>query len=204
MSFSHDAFKGFQTQSASTIYSKNATTCLHLPIVSSHNISMKKYIKPVLIGLLVIFLLAQFIRPARNLSNDQTNSLTTKYPVPEPVQTILKTTCYDCHSNYTVYPWYANIQPVASWLADHVKEGKGELNFSEFTTRKIAVQNKKFGEIIEMVQEGEMPMSSYTLIHRDAILSDAQQKLLTDWAQSMKDTLKAQYPADSLVLKKRG
>lgn len=165
---------------------------------------MKKYIKPVLIGLLAIFLLAQFIRPARNLSNDQTNSLTTKYPVPEPVQTILKTTCYDCHSNYTVYPWYANIQPVASWLADHVNEGKGELNFSEFTTRKVAVQNKKFGEIIEMVQEGEMPMSSYTLIHRDAILSDAQQKLLTDWAQSMKDTLKAQYPADSLVLKKRG
>lgn len=165
---------------------------------------MKKYLKPVLWGLLVLFLLAQFIRPDRNLSNDQTYSIHTKYPVPESVDAILKSSCNDCHSNATVYPWYANMQPVASWLANHVEEGKRHLNLSEFTNRKVAIQNHKFEEIIEMVKEGEMPMSSYTLIHRDAILDDSKQQLLINWAQSMMDTLKAQYPADSLVLKRRG
>ncbi|HLP96444.1 MAG TPA: heme-binding domain-containing protein, partial [Saprospiraceae bacterium] len=119
------------------------------------------------------------------------------------VNTILEVACNDCHSNLTRYPWYANIQPVASWLANHVDEGKRELNFSTFTTRKVAVQNHKFEEIIEMVNEGEMPLGSYTWTHRDAVLSDAQKKLLVEWAQSCMDTLKANYPADSLILKRR-
>jgi hypothetical protein len=111
--------------------------------------------------------------------------------------------CNDCHSNLTRYPWYANIQPIASWLANHVNEGKRELNFSEFTKRKIAVQNHKFEEIIEMVKEGKMPLGSYTWVHRDAALTEAQKQTLTQWAQACMDTLQAQYPADSLVLKRK-
>lgn len=164
---------------------------------------MKKYVKPVLIGLLAIFLLAQFIRPAKNQSNDLTNDISKKYPVPEPVQAILKTACNDCHSNYTVYPWYAEVQPMASWLARHVKEGKKNLNFSEFTARRLAVQNHKFEEIVEMVQEGKMPLASYTWAHRDAILSKEQRQTLVDWAQMNMDSLKARYPADSLVMRRK-
>ena len=164
---------------------------------------MKKYVKPVLLGLLVIFLLSQFIRPAKNQSNDLTNDVSKKYPVPDSVQAILKVACNDCHSNSTVYPWYAEVQPVAWWLADHVAEGKRELNFSNFTARRVAIQNHKFEEIIEMVKEGEMPLASYTWIHRDAILSEAQKQTLIDWAQTNMDSLKAQYPADSLVLKRK-
>lgn len=164
---------------------------------------MKKYLRPVLLGLLALLLLAQFYRPARNLSNDQTNHISNKYPVPDTVETILKAACYDCHSNLTVYPWYAEVQPVASWLANHVNEGKRELNFSAFSQRKVAVQNHKFEEIIEMVNEGEMPMGSYTWIHTDARLSDGQKKILVDWAQANMDSLKLHYPADSLVLRRR-
>lgn len=164
---------------------------------------MKKYIKPTLLGLLAIFLLAQFIRPAKNLSNDLTHDIAQKYPVPDSVQAILKVACNDCHTNYTVYPWYAEVQPVAVWLANHVNEGKEHLNFSNFTARKIAIQNHKFEEIIEMVREGKMPLASYTWIHRDAILNDAQKQTLIHWAQTQMDSLKAQYPADSLVLRRK-
>jgi hypothetical protein len=164
---------------------------------------MKKFVRPLLYGLLVLLVLAQFYRPARNLSNDQTNHVSTKYAVPNEVEAILKPACYDCHSNLTRYPWYAEIQPVAFWLANHVKEGKSELNFSSFTQRRVAVQNHKFEEIIEMVKEGEMPLNSYTWIHGDAKLSEQQRETLVAWAQTNMDSLKVQYPADSLVLRRK-
>ena len=164
---------------------------------------MRKYLKPVSWGLLGVFLLAQLIRPAKNLSNDQTGHIAKAIPVPEPVEAILKTACYDCHSNYTRYPWYAEVQPVAAWLANHIDEGKSELNFSEFTKRRVAVQNHKLEEVIEMVREGEMPLASYTWVHRDAILNAEQKQQLTDWAQSGMEYYKANYPADSLVLRRK-
>jgi Asp-tRNA(Asn)/Glu-tRNA(Gln) amidotransferase B subunit len=164
---------------------------------------LKKYLKPALYVLLGLFVVAQFIRPERNLSDDQTSHLATRYTLPESVEAILKTSCYDCHSNYTVYPWYANVQPVAAWLDNHVREGKRKLNFSNFTTRRIAVQNHKLEEIIEMVREDEMPLASYTWVHRDAILTPEQKDVLLDWVQSTMDSIKAHYPADSLVLRRK-
>lgn len=164
---------------------------------------MKKHYKKILYALLVILVLAQFIRPAQNRSNDQSYHFSTQYPIPDSVQAILEVACYDCHSNYTRYPWYAGVQPVAAWLANHVNEGKRELNFSSFTTRRIAVQNHKLEEVIELVREGEMPLPSYTWVHRDAILSKAQKDLIIRWAQATMDTLKMRYPPDSLVLRRK-
>ena len=105
---------------------------------------MKLILKRFAQVLLIAFIVIQFIRPTKNNSKDLiTNDITTKYTVPKEVQTILVTSCYDCHSNNTNYPWYANIQPIAWWLNDHIKEGKKELNFSAFTNYKIARQYKK-------------------------------------------------------------
>lgn len=159
----------------------------------------------ILLGIVIVLGLIQFIHPERNLSNDQTYDISTKYVVTSEVREILKVACNDCHSNKTEYPWYANVQPVASWLAHHVEEGKDELNFSTFTKLPIAVQNHKLKETIEQVEEGEMPLPSYTYLglHKEAKLSDAQKKVLIDWAKAQMDTLKANYPADSLVLKRR-
>ncbi len=164
---------------------------------------MKKYIRPILIALLAALALGQFIRPAKNQSNDQTNHLTNRYPIPDSVEAVLKVACYDCHSNNTHYPWYAEVQPVASWLAHHVEEGQHHFNLSELGAKRIAVQNHKMEEVIEQIEKGEMPLASYTWVHRDAILTDAQKKLLTGWARGVMDTLAARYPADSLVLKKK-
>ena len=160
-------------------------------------------LKKIFIGLLLIFIAIQFVRPAKNVSDNNTYHLSKKYTIPDEVNTLLKNACYDCHSNKTVYPWYAEIQPLGWWLANHVKEGKRKLNFSEFTSRKLAVQNHKLEEIIEMVKEGEMPLKSYTWIHKEAVLSPDQQVILTSWAQGIMDTLRHHYPADSLVLRRQ-
>jgi Haem-binding domain len=163
-------------------------------------------LKKILIVIVAILLIIQVFRPEKNISDINTNGIATKYQVPADVDQVLKSACNDCHSNLTAYPWYADIQPVAWWLDDHVQEGKRELNFSEFTSRPIAVQNHKFEEIVEMVEEKEMPLPSYTWLglHSNAKLDEQQRKLIINWAKAQMDTLKAQYPPDSLILKRRG
>ncbi len=161
--------------------------------------------KKILIALLFVFVAIQFFRPAKNLSGDDTYGIHTKYNVSENVNHLLEVACNDCHSNKTVYPWYANIQPVAWWLNKHVVDGKKHLNFSTFTRLPIAVQNHKFEEIIEMVEKKEMPLASYTYLglHKEADLTDEQRKLITDWSKAQMDTLKAHYHPDSLILKRK-
>ncbi len=162
-------------------------------------------IKNILIGLLIILVAMQFIRPDKNTSNDQTYDVSKNFKVPAEVQQVLKVACNDCHTNNTEYPWYAEVQPVAWWLQNHVEDGKRHLNFSDFTNMPIAIQNHKFEEVIEMVEEDEMPLPSYTYfgLHSGANLDESQKKLVMDWAQAQMDYLKDTYPADSLVMPKR-
>jgi hypothetical protein len=159
-------------------------------------------IKKILIGLLVVLVALQAFRPEKNLSGDASKDISTLYPVPQDVQAILDRSCADCHTNKTNYPWYAEIQPVAWWLNDHVVDGKKHFNLNNFGNLRLAIQNHKLEECIEQVKEGEMPLESYTLIHTDAKLSENDKALITNWAQGIMDTLKARYPADSLVLKR--
>ncbi|HNH22632.1 MAG TPA: heme-binding domain-containing protein, partial [Ferruginibacter sp.] len=112
------------------------------------------------------------------------------------------TSCNDCHSNNTVYPWYAEVQPVAWWLNEHIEDGKKDLNFSEFASYRPRRQYKKLEEINELVKENEMPLNSYLWIHKDAKLSDQQKLTLANWVEATRDTLEARYPIDSLVRKK--
>lgn len=165
---------------------------------------MNSIVKKVLLGLFAALVLLQFYRPAKNQSNDQARHLATKYPVPADVKQLLAVACDDCHSNLTRYPWYAEVQPVGLWLTGHVNEGKKHFNISEFTRLRAAVQNHKMEELIEMVKEGEMPLKSYTWTHGDARLTQEQRVLLTNWASSIMDTLRANYPSDSLVLRRKG
>lgn len=162
--------------------------------------------KKIPLGLLAVLVIIQFIQPEKNISGESSNDFSKKYPVPVEVSNILTVACNDCHTNKTVYPWYANVQPVAWWLNGHVVDGKRHLNLSTFLSRPIAVQNHKLEEIIEMVKEKEMPLPSYTNmgLHAEANLTDEQRQVLITWAQVQMDTLKAQYHPDSLVMKRRG
>jgi hypothetical protein len=163
----------------------------------------KKILKRAFQILLLAFIIIQFFRPTKNKAEGiSKNDISTLYAVPTDVQTILKTSCYDCHSNNTVYPWYAEVQPVAWWLNNHVVDGKKHLNFSEFAGYSLRRQYHKLEETNEMVKEGEMPLDSYLWIHKNAKLSDGQKLILANWVGTVMDTMKARHPIDSLIRKK--
>ncbi len=140
-------------------------------------------IKRTLFLLVIVLVLIQFIRPAKNHSSViSPNHITKHLNVPDSVQNILKRSCYDCHSNNTVYPWYDRIQPVAWWLQYHVNHGKHSLNFSEFASYSAARQAKKLKNIGKEVKEDGMPLDSYLWIHKDAVLSPEEKEILIRWA----------------------
>ena len=100
---------------------------------------------------------------------------------PEQLATQIRSSCYDCHSNETKYPFYSNIQPVAWLLKNHIDEGRKELNFSTFATYEPKRQAHKLEEAAEYVEQKKMPLESYTLGHSDAKLSDEQRKQLVNY-----------------------
>jgi hypothetical protein len=157
-----------------------------------------KILKRVLIVLSSAFLVIQFIRPPKNISGENSADVSTRFSVPSDVAEILRTSCYDCHSNRTRYPWYAEVQPAGWWLNSHITDGKRQLNFSEFTARPLRWQFHRFENIVEQVDKDEMPLPSYLIIHTDAKLSPPQKDRLITWANAMRDSMQAHYPADSL------
>jgi hypothetical protein len=165
---------------------------------------MKKILKALLFLLLAVLVIIQFIRPAKNAGEEIASSqITAIHQVPENVQQILKVSCYDCHSNTTHYPWYSKIQPIAWFLEDHIIEGKRELNFSAFATYPAYRRYKKFKEIGEQVRDGDMPLFSYTIPHRDAALNASQKLILENWAANAMKEMEQQYPPDSLARPKK-
>jgi hypothetical protein len=156
---------------------------------------MKITVKKIFVLGLIIFLLMQFYQPARNLDYGRVLPTHFKkvYAVPSNVKNILQTSCYDCHSNNTEYPWYSYVQPVRMFLDNHINEGKDNLNFSEFGNYSRRKQLSKLDEIVKQIKSDEMPLSSYTLIHRNAVLSTAQKKEVIDWISTRKDSMSRGY-----------
>ena len=105
------------------------------------------------------------------------------------ISALLQESCYDCHSNNTEYPWYNKVQPVAWFLEDHIQEGKDELNFNEWAEYSDRRKNSKLRSIISQIEEDKMPLDSYTLIHKDAILSDEDKRVIIDYMTALKDSL---------------
>ncbi len=162
--------------------------------------------KKVLLVLLAAFVIIQFFRPDKNTASGPeayAKDISKVHAVPADVQLILQKACNDCHSNNTQYPWYSHIQPVAWWLNDHVQEGKKELNFSEFAGYNLRRQYHKLEEVEEQVKEGEMPLSSYTFIHKEAKLTEAEKNALYNWVNAIRDSMRSVYPIDSLERKKK-
>ncbi len=165
---------------------------------------MKRVIKTILIILLAALIIIQFFRPKENKMEEiASENITATYQIPDSLQKILKVSCYDCHSNTTSYPFYFKIQPVAWFMDNHIEDGKRHFNFSTFSTYPIWRQYDKFKDVLEQVKKNEMPLTSYTLIHRDAILTDNQKLAIEDWAKDQMKLMEGKYPADSLARPKR-
>lgn len=150
----------------------------------------------ILLALALPLLVIQFFQPEKNQTTElQPNDIFTVHPASAEVEALVKKACYDCHSNNTNYPWYAQVQPVAWWINDHVVEGKDELNFSDFASYTPKRARHKLEEVAEQVGEHEMPLQSYTFIHSEARLSDAEIKLLADWAKAARENIPAPAPS---------
>ena len=142
-----------------------------------------KVLKKIALLLLLVLVGMQFVRPEKNTDNtDHLSPFLTETNPPENVKLLMKTSCFDCHSNHTKYPWYNNIAPVSYWLADHVNEGKRHLNFSAWQTYDAKKKDHKLEEVVETVESGEMPLSEYTWTHAGARLTDAERQAVIEWA----------------------
>jgi len=144
-----------------------------------------KILKWLVIIVGVVFLAAQFKRPARtNPPVDQTQTLEAHTQMTPQVGSVLSRSCNDCHSNNTAWPWYTNVAPVSWFIADHVEDGRRHLNFSEWGKGDERRKRKKLEEICEEVRDGAMPLSSYTPLHPQAKLTPEDIKTLCDWTEA--------------------
>ena len=138
--------------------------------------------KKILIGVVIVLVGIQFIRIDKtNPPVDASKDFMTITDPPEEVEKLIRTSCYDCHSNESTYPWYSNIAPVSWWVKDHINEAREELNFSEWGTYEWKRTDHKLEECAEEVDEGEMPLKSYLIAHSEARLSDEDRAKLVDW-----------------------
>ena len=138
----------------------------------------------------VAFVIAQFIRPDRTLPPENpADTLEASTQVPPDVEAIFTRSCVDCHSNRTTYPWYSNISPASWFLANHISEGRSEMNISTWNTTDVKRRVRKLDKVCEEVQNGEMPLPSYLWIHWDAKLSQNDINTLCTWTDAEKQRL---------------
>ncbi|HEX7014665.1 MAG TPA: heme-binding domain-containing protein [Cyclobacteriaceae bacterium] len=143
-------------------------------------------LKKIGLTLIAVLIIIQFIRPDRNTDDGpHPADISNVYALPDGVHDVLRRKCYDCHSNNTTYPWYVNIQPVGWWMSWHVSEGKSELNFSTFGEYAKDRADHKLEEIIEVLEEGAMPLKSYLWMHSDAAITREESEVIAAWIKSL-------------------
>ncbi|MCR9066676.1 MAG: heme-binding domain-containing protein [Cytophagales bacterium] len=143
---------------------------------------MKKILKRTLVGLLVVLVGIQFIPTDTNQQDGiPETDIRYVYGVPEKVLKVLETSCYDCHSNNTNYPWYSKVQPVRLLMDKHIRERKKELNFSEFGSYSERRKRNKMRAITEQIEKSKMPLPSYLLMHEEAKLSKTDKEILDNF-----------------------
>jgi len=137
----------------------------------------KEVLRRGLLGLAAVFVAVQF------LPVDRTSPpVSAEMQAPANVRAVLRRACYDCHSNETTWPWYSRVAPVSWLLARDVREGRRELNFSEWGGYTPKRQARKFKEVREQVGAGEMPPWFYVAVHREAALSAEDAAILREWS----------------------
>ncbi len=163
------------------------------------NQKIYKMLKRIFLLLLLAFVISQFLRPVKNESSyDTITAFEQKTMVEGDVKTILENNCYDCHSNYTRYPWYMEVSPVSHWMAHHIKEGKEHFNVSEWDSYTDKQKDRKLEELVEEVEGKKMPLKVYTWMHGE--LSAQDTKKIVDWANDIRS--KGNQVEDTLNTKK--
>lgn len=144
----------------------------------------RKVVKIAVIVLVLSFAALQFVRP--NFTNPpvvESETVAASTSVPHDVQSILARSCNDCHSNTSKFPWYSQVSPFSWFLADHIEDGRHDLNFDSWNTYNREKKMHKLDEICEQVEKGFMPLGEYLWLHREAVMTEADKTILCDWAK---------------------
>lgn len=143
-----------------------------------------KLLKKNSLGVVLVLIAMQFYSPTKNISPGNHTQIFIKETNPSPdLKALFETSCYDCHSNNTAYPWYNNVAPISYWIDSHVKEGKKHLNFSEWQNYSIDKKDHLLEEIEEMVVQENMPLTEYTYLHSNSKISDKEVGEIVTWVK---------------------
>lgn len=143
-----------------------------------------KLLKKNSLGVVLVLIAMQFYSPTKNISPGNHTQIFIKETNPSPdLKALFETSCYDCHSNNTAYPWYNNVAPISYWIDSHVKEGKKHLNFSEWQNYSIDKKDHLLEEIEEMVVQENMPLTEYTYLHSNSKISEKEVGEIVAWVK---------------------
>ena len=150
---------------------------------------MPGFLRGALLGFCGLVAGIQLIRPARtNPPVDQSHTLEAVVFVPPKIESILQRACDDCHSDLTRWPWYSNVAPVSWFVIDHVDSGRRHVNFSEWlrrdTKNPAEYTRERFQAMCRQMQTGDMPLTSYLLVHRTAKLSQDDIETICQWTKT--------------------
>jgi len=137
----------------------------------------------------IIILMQAYPVSQPEVKTENPNDLLASTEVPDNIAVMLKSACYDCHSNETVYPWYSYVAPVKWLVYRDTKEGREDLNFSEWASMSKMDQATALSDISDEVSEGDMPMKIYPIMHPKAKLSDEDRQAIADWADELTEAL---------------
>jgi hypothetical protein len=141
--------------------------------------------KRVLVGLVAILVILQFFQIDKSpIPIDSEKTFATQMNPPADVLAQLKSSCYDCHSNETKYPWYTYVAPISLWIKGHIKNARGAINFSTWTDMSEKDQKHALHECAEEIEEGHMPPKGYVRMHRIAAMDEAKKSLLIEWFEA--------------------
>ncbi|MGW8121040.1 heme-binding domain-containing protein [Roseivirga echinicomitans] len=154
---------------------------------------MKKILRYILTFVLFAFVVIQFIKRPEKINEPVTeDDIIGLLNVDQEIASMLKSACYDCHSSQPRYPWYASVAPVSWWINGHIIDAQDELNFSLWGTFTARKRDHKLEELIEMVEDREMPLPNYVLLHSEAKLSNEQIEKLKNWANAERANIAAE------------
>ena len=135
-------------------------------------------LKKTVVAFVVIMIGMQFIPVEKtNPKVDEKIALHTD----KEVMTLLKKSCYDCHSNETKWSIYSDIAPLSFGVVSHVNDARKALNFSEYKKISDDIKKARLKRAIKTLKIGTMPLPSYLAFHKDAELTSQERKVLIAW-----------------------
>jgi len=151
---------------------------------------MSRTVRFIIIGLLALAIIIQFVGPGSpDVSKSNPDDMIATESVDIEVASMLRTACYDCHSMETNFPWYASVAPVSWTVNGHVRQGREELNFSEWSSLSRVRKLRKLKDIAEVIEEGVMPLNNYVLMHSEAELTQEQRQTIVAWANDFTEAV---------------